>query len=92
MKVQHNMNYLYLSFLPLVLAVGFEFFQADLVSETLPASTLHSVTSLLYIITGVLMAAYVASTKSKQETKYILYLVIIGVVVMKAFGIISMMQ
>jgi len=85
-----QLNYLFLSFLPLILVVAFEYFFTDLVSAGIARQTLSAVDVLLYLASATLMIAFVASTKLVSEHKYMLYLVILAVVVVKSVYVLRM--
>lgn len=90
-KDTNKINYLFLAFLPLLTVMTFEYFGEELYLWGVPVETLAVVVAALYVATGGLLKAFVASTKLKTETKYILYLMILAIVVLKSLDIIKML-
>ena len=85
------MKYLNLSILILVLVFGFEYFLKELTILGVSPETILMVDSALVVSSGVFMIAFIASIKKmKNEQKYILYLVILTVVSLKALALMRM--
>jgi hypothetical protein len=85
------MKYLNLSILILVLVFGFEYFLKELTLLGVSPETILMVDSALVVSSGVFMIAFIASIKKmKNEQKYILYLVILTVVSLKALALMRM--
>ena len=90
-KDTNKINYLFLAFLPFLTVMTFEYFKEELQIWGVPMETLAVVVAALYVATGGLLKAFVASTKLKPETKYILYLMILAIVVLKSLDIIKLL-
>lgn len=81
------MKYLNLSILLLVVVLGFEYFMRDLGVLGVSNEILNVVDSSLLVAAGVFMMAFITSLeKMKSEQKYILYLVVLAVVALKALA------
>ena len=84
-------NYSFLWFLPLTLVLTLEYFQKEIIDLGVPLMTLTLLTAMLYVTTGALSMAFVSSTKLTSEKKYIMYLMILSVVVIKSLSYIKML-
>jgi len=81
------MRYLNLSILLIVVVLGFEYFMRDLSVLGVPNDMLAIIDTILLVSSGVFMIAFVTSLKKmKSEQKYILYLVVLVVVALKALA------
>ena len=72
------MSYLYLGILGLLAAVGLETLSGQLDFIILPELTQNITVSLLYVLSGTMFTAFIASTKLVSDQKYILYLVVLA--------------
>lgn len=86
------MKYLYLSILSLLLVLAFEFFAPELTSDDLPASQLSLINSALYVVCGSFFLAFIQTSKVKNESKMILYLVVLVVIALKVLGALRMIS
>ena len=81
------MRYLNLSILLIVVVLGFEYFIRDLSVLGVPNDLLATIDTILLVSSGVFMIAFITSLKKmKTEQKYILYLVVLVVVALKALA------
>ena len=83
MKEMKPMNYLFLSFLPLLGALSFDLFSKQIVAAGMSMQNVMVVSSMLYVAFAGLLLAFIAGTKVKDEQKYILYLVVLFVTAIK---------
>lgn len=81
------MRYLNLSILLIVVVLGFEYFMRDLSVLGVPNDMLNIIDTVLLVSAGGFMMAFITSLKKmKSEQRYILYLVVLVVVALKALA------
>ncbi|MBI4137280.1 hypothetical protein HY469_04420 [Candidatus Roizmanbacteria bacterium] len=82
-----HLSYLYLAILGLIAAVGLETLSGEFDFLMLPEMTHNVTVALLYVITGIMFTAFIASTKLLNDQKYILYLVVLALVFFRVFSL-----
>ena len=86
-KHETNLSYLYLAILGLLSAFALETLAGRVSFLMLPEMTQNITVSLLYVLSGTMFTAFVASLKLANEQKYILYLVVLALVFFRVFGL-----
>lgn len=86
-KHETHLSYLYLAILGLMAAIGLETLSGDLEFLMLPDVTHQVTVSLLYLISGIMFIAFIASTKLANDQRYILYLVVLALIFFRVFSL-----
>ncbi|KKR71464.1 MAG: hypothetical protein UU81_C0031G0014 [Microgenomates group bacterium GW2011_GWC1_41_8] len=86
-KHETHLSYLYLAILGLLSAFALETLSSKVNFLLLPELTHNITVSLLYVISGIMFTAFIASSKLVNDQKYILYLVALALVFFRVFSL-----